>query len=364
MGVVMKRLFGSYLAALFFAFITGCGTTEPTDDDFKLNPKLHSVFYWGIQGTGPRLPNVGVSEGPPILNPLWVNNKLFFITSHLDENDILRRGIFEIEISPVDFTPINNEYKVYDYDYVILKMDFISSTNEFLMLVSRDNETMAIIGELQENQIIEKENLLSIDWDVKGITIYHGKEGFIFYGRNPQNRIAGFYSLLKTGNGEYQPQLLYAADDPGINKLNFVSSLDGEYLFFGLSESNTNMESNMQLLKLSLNQNEAVPEVIFERKGGFVYVSQNPLKRELLLINYFFGGDSFIEPQGHIELFNTDTHQSIDLDVRTHATLSRFIINEHPVWSPDGKHFAFSAGAFDGEGGRYDPDLWIYENVP
>lgn len=38
--------------------------------------------------------------------------------------------------------------------------------------------------------------------------------------------------------------------------------------------------------------------------------------------------------------------------------------NFFPSWSPDGKHFAFSAGAFDGEGGIYHLELWIYENVP
>lgn len=201
-------------------------------------------------------------------------------------------------------------------------------------------------------------------WNVEGITVWHKEEGFIFYGCNPQTGISGFYSLLKDSNNDYQTKLIYSIDDPGLDRTNFITTYDGENLLFGLNEGELNFYGTIQLLKLSLTETTAMPEVIFERKGGYIYVAQNPINQESFLINYFFGGDASMAPQGHIELFNITTLQNIDLNVRTHKSLSRFIINEHPSWSPDGKHFAFSAGAFDGEGGIYHLELWIYENVP
>ena len=361
---IFRFCLGMISFALFCLIVFSCDTTEPGNNKVDLNPKLHSVFYWGIKDPTTLIPNTGVSVGPSILFPTWtVNKKIFFYSSELI-NNIYKKGIFEIEINPNDYSLINNEYKLYEYDFNILNILNVSSTGEILLLVLKNGNSVPIIAQLEGNYLVEKEILLDISWNVKGISIWNHKEGFIFYGQDPQNNITGFYSLLKNTNNEYETKRILAIDDPGLNKTNFITSYDGENLFFGLNESELNSNGTMQLLKLSLTEEGEMPIVILERKGGYIDVAQNPVNQGLFLVNYFFGGNSLVEPQGHIELFDSATLQSVDLNIRTHIWLNRFIINEHPSWSPDGKHFTFSAGAFDGEGGRYDLELWIYEDVP
>ncbi len=352
------------LLQIFFVLLSCSDNPTKPGDEIDLNPKLNSVFYWGIEDPTNLIPNSGLSFGQPVIFPTWVRiNKMYFYSAEL-KNNIWRKGIFEIEINPGDHSTVNNEYLIYEYEHYIVNMFYISATNEFLLLVNKDVGNTAVIAQLDDNNVIEKEILLNNDWEAEGIAYWHQNEGFIFYGRNPQNGIYGFYSLLKNTGNNYQTELIYSTADPGIDKLNFITTYDGENLIFGLNEGDLNSPTSMQLLKLPLIQQNPMPVVIFERNGGYIYVTQNPVNQELFLINYFYGGDSTNEPQGHIELFNANTIKSIDLNVRTHKALNRFIINDHPDWSPDGKHFAFSAGAFDGEAGIYHLELWVYENVP
>ena len=358
---IFRNCFGMISFALFCLTVFSCDTTEPGDYKVDLNPKLHSVFYWGYSGPGEQTPNVGQSVGPPILNATWTHaNIITFTTSFLDESDILRKGIFEIEINPDDYSLVNNEYHIYEYGHDILEMSYINSTDEFLLLVYKDGNTEALTARLEGDNIIEKEVLVDNSWSVEGIKIWNKEAIFIFYGRNPQTGIAGFYFLVKDSNNTYQKELIYAIEDPGLDRINFITSYDGKTLYFGLNENSKNYYGTMQLLKLSLTEEGAMPIVILERKGGYIDVAQNPMDQSLLLVNYYNGN----EPQGHIELFNSVTYESIDLNVRTITSKYYFITNKHPSWSPNGKHFTFSAGGFSGEGDTYYPDLWIYENVP
>lgn len=345
---------------MVYLSVFSCDTTEPGNDNFELNPKLHSVFYWGYQYPGPRVPNIGLNEGPPIQNPTWASDKtIYFTTTHLDENDILQKGIFKIEINPNDYSLVNNEYHIYEYEHDILDMSYINSTDEFLLLVSKDGNSEAVIVQIEEDNLVEKEVLVDNSWNVEGITVWYKGEGFIFYGRNPQTGISGFYGLVKDSNATYQKELIYSIEDPGLNRQSFITSYDGKTFYFGLNDSRKYYGA-MQLLKLSLREEGAMPIVVLERKGGYIDVAQNPIDQLLFLVNFYNAN----EPQGHIELFNSVTLHSIDLKVRTHSSRMRFILSEHPSWSPNGEHFAFSAGAFDGEGGIYHLELWIYENVP
>lgn len=347
----------SLFCALFLLLLFGCDSTEPVDENFELNPKLHSVFYWGYSGPGDKAPNVGQSVGPPILNAIWKSSdQINFTTTFLDENDILRKGIFEIKIRDY-FSLVNNEYHIYEYEYEILDMSYVGSTNEFLLLVYKDGSFEAITAKLQADKVVEEKVLVDNSWDVEGITIWNKEDGFIFYGRNPQTSIAGFYGLT---NNSAEVELIYSIEDTGVDGVNFITSYDGKTLYFGLNTSSQKYYGSMQLLKLSLIEEGAMPVVIFEREGGYIDIAQNPIDQSLFLINYYDG----YAPQGHIELFNSATSESIDLDVRTITSKYVFITNESPSWSPDGNHFVFSAGGFSGEGATYYPDLWIYKNVP
>jgi len=64
--LITKIFITTFLCLTVFS----CDTTEPGGGDANLNPKLHSVFYWGYQYPGPKIPNIGVNEGPPIQNPV------------------------------------------------------------------------------------------------------------------------------------------------------------------------------------------------------------------------------------------------------------------------------------------------------
>ena len=363
MQIDMKT--ANYLVVLVVLsfLIYGCDTTDSNDDNYELNPKLYPVFYWGYSGPGVKVPNTGQSVGPPILNAAWTHHDLItFTTSFLDENDAVRKGVFEININPDTYSLVNNEYHIYEYEPDIQDMNYIPASGDYLMLVSDNGTLRAVRAALAGDNVVEKEILVDDEWSIEGITIWYGKDGFIFYGINPETGISGFYSLIWNSSSGYAKELIYSIEDPGLNTLSFITSMDGNYLYFGLNGS-TDI-GNMQLLRLTLNGENKQAEVVLERNGSFIYAAQNPINQSLFLINYYFGGDAYDDPKGHIELYNSLTSESIDLDVRTISSKYYMIINEHPGWSPDGNNFVFSAGGFSGEGDTYMPDLWIYENVP
>jgi len=194
------------------------------------------------------------------------------------------------------------------------------------------------------------------------VTHWPGKPGMVFYGRHPQTSVRGFYWRYPDENGLTVDSLLFSITvGAHIARGSSISS-DGATLFFG-TESGNPFAPQTQFMMLDISRPGQKPIVLVEREGGYRATSPNPVDPKLLLINYDFSGDATEPPQSHIELLNTETSESVDLDVRTHIFLSQFTTNEYPAWSPDGKHFVFSAGAFDGEGGRYSLDLWIYQNI-
>jgi len=356
----LQQFFSLGLAAVML----GCGLYDPDEHPpgktVPLNPKLKRVLYIGNVDPGNHLPNQGEPLGYVQL-PVWVNSsKLYVYTSEL-KNEVVRRGLFEIEID--ENTKAFKNYTVFEFPHYIRSAGFDRNKNKVFIIYVDQVQFKAAFVSFAGNSTIIDEELVGAEWSPRGMTSWPGKEGIVFYGQNPSNGNNGFYWRHPDGRSGIKDSLLYAIALDPYTASAFSISNDGKNLFFGLNGGSQN-DPHVQFLKLDLSRPAQNPLVIAERRGSYLAIQANPVNPELVLLNYIFGGDEVNPPQAHIEFLNLTTSQGIDLNVRTLSSLSWFILNQDPFWSPDGKHFAFCAGGATGEAAKYPLELWIYENVP
>jgi hypothetical protein len=96
------------------------------------------------------------------------------------------------------------------------------------------------------------------------------------------------------------------------------------------------------------------PVNIDERRGSFVSLDVNPIDGRVLIDRYL------VEPPGsRFVLVDPDGGNATTVDVRTHESSCHFVLALDPSWDPSGSVFAFSGGAFTGEGVKYPMALWL-----
>jgi len=201
--------------------------------------------------------------------------------------------------------------------------------------------------------------LVPSSWAPWGIAGWPGRSGCIFYGQNPSDQVQGFYYHRVGASESAGDSLIYAIGLTRFSARGMSIRNDGGCLYF--SEGN----GHCTFYQLDLDRGSATPRVIAERSGGSGQIIPHPLRADLVLLEYTFAGDATNPPQSHIELLDTSARVGRDLDVRTSPYNYTFIVNDHPWWSPDGDHFAFSAGHFSGESPGGSPlTLWVYRDVP
>lgn len=353
----------NFLFAAIIVF-TGCGLFSPEetkqDKTVAINPKLKEVLYWGQLGPEQNYeyaPNQGERAAAHVDNryPIWFNDSTIYFY-------ISNGGIFEMTIDPG--TIVYKSLVRYNFSNSIWSLGFDRNKEKLFIIYSADGFRLkAVYVTLSGGQTTIDEEIIDEAWNPFELASWPGKPGVVFYGHAPQTGVNGFYWRYPAINGVIKDSLLYSITIEGRIARGFSISSDGKYLFFG-TESGQRFAPQTQFMKLDISRPGPNPIVMAEREGSYRATSPNPIDPKLLLINYDFPGDATNPPQSHIELLNIETLDAIDLDVRTHIYLSHFTTNEYPSWSSDGKHFIFSAGAFDGEGGRYPLDFWIYQNVP
>jgi hypothetical protein len=346
------------------AVMLGCGLYDPDEHPpgktVPLNPKLKRVLYIGNVDPKNTLPNQGQPFGHVQLS-VWISPYRLYVYTGEVKNEVVRRGLFEIEID--ENTKAFKSYAVFEFPYYIRSAGFDRSTNKVFIIYADRTQTKAAYVSFSNNYTIIDEELVGAEWSPWGMAAWEGKPGIIFYGENPGNGKKGFYWRYHHGQSSVKDSLLYAIALDQFSAAEFSTSNDGHYLFFGMNVGSQD-DRRAQFLKLDITRPAQNPVVIAERRGGYLAIRANPVDTQLALLNYVFGGDEVNPPQAHLELLNVTTLRGVDLDVRTLSSLSWFILNQDPFWSPDGKHFAFCAGGATGEAAKYPLELWVYENVP
>lgn len=343
--------------------IVSCDLGQPQDkiNSIELNPKLKRALYWGYKDPQNYLPNEGSPVNSDIRYPIWLNAKKVLVYSGTVENGVARKGIFEIMID--ETTKAFKSYTVFEFSNNIASLGYDPNRNEVFIVYAVGSSYSGAYVTLSSNQVTINEEIVGTDWNPWGITNWSGKPGLVFYGQSPSSGTKGFFWRYRDVNNVTKDSLLYSISLNQNVAQSFSISSDGKYLFFG-TQIILNQVVQTEFSRLDISSANQNPVIILEAQGSFLGVRANPVNPELILMNYSFGGDAINPPQAHIVLLNQSSLQSRDLNVRTYTSTLRFISNENPYWSTDGKHFAFSAGGADGEGGRYQLELWIYENVP
>lgn len=344
------------LPFLFAVCLAGCNSMGP-DDNIVVNPKLKYVLYIGSSETNPAYepPNEGYPS-ESILSPVWSTPSNIYAFSR-QAFDASRNvvGIFNITINPGTLDYVS--HVAHEFRHNVWTLGYDPAVSKLLVIytdIAGYTASHLSISEL----LLTEEPLIPSSWSPWGIAAWPQRSGVIFYGENPLNQVRGFYYHSVSESGGVRDSLLYAVALTRFAARGMSVRNDGQYLYF--SEG----DRHLHFFQLDLTQRSSAPSVLAEREGGFGQIIPNPLNSDLVLLNYSFGGDATTPPQSHIELLNTTSMSAADLDVRTNPRASYFLVNDHPWWSPDGNHFAFSAGFSTGETSGSPLTLWVYRNVP
>lgn len=345
--------------SLQFLFLVGCDNVTSPEQETQLNPSLHQVFYWGYSDAATKIPNTGPSVGPDVLFPCWIiQNQLFFYSSEL-RNAVSHKGFFLIEIDANDFSYKKHSFYSFESSDVT-DIKNIPGTRKFLVTIRQNLNQRIVLVDINGNSLIVNTLIEDIWKPVSAAALVPG-QSIVFYGTDPLDpNIHGFFKAAIQEDKVTSISLLSKISLGVDEAQSFAVSPDARHIIFGRNDiSRTRVKFN----QLGITAEDSTLKVIAERNGYFRSVAVNPVNQSKLLLNYRFSGDAVNPPQDHIELFDLITFKSTDLDVRTTKFSSRFIVNDNPSWSPDGRHMAFSAGAFDSEGGVYPLELWIFGNI-
>jgi hypothetical protein len=321
-----------------------------------LNPKLTRVFYWGQVAPDNWKPNQGIPVGG-VQRPIWVGpNQLYVRTGPLINGDIVK-GIFEINLKEnLEF----HNYAAYRFPYCIWSISY-DSNREKLMVIYYDDESQltAAYVALSENQAVIEEEIVEAEWNPCAVICWPGKPGLVFYGENPSDSIKGFYWRHADTTGTAKDSLLEKTSIDKFTAKGSSISMDGKYLFFGIT-AGPYWTAKTQFLRKDISEPNQNPIVMLERKGELVCTAPNPGNANELIISY-----SYPTARAHIERIDLMDSTTTDLDVRITEWLCLSFTIENVSWSPGGQHFVFTAATTDHMGFLDSPfEMWIYRNVP
>ncbi len=338
------------------------GTTRPDANSgacgsVGLNSSLQRVLYWGWVSPGNVQPNIGLPFTDVWL-PVWVEpQKLLVFTGTLVDG-VSVRGIFEVFVNGASLE--FESYVAYEFPHFIASLKYDDQRRQILVVYEEAGMSKAASVALLDGMVTIVEGLVGSEWRPVGISPWPGHDGFIFYGRNPDDDTWGYYWRSVDSTGVRVDSLIYAVDvSNGVGK-GFSVSGSGDYLYFGeISGLRTT-----RVHRLRIDQGGSrTPEVMIEHEGRFICAQENPVNTSLLLVGFQFAGDGDTPPGSRVTLVTTDSLESRDLDIKTHGSVCRFTNLNSISWSPAGDHFAFSQGTIDGEGGVRPMELWIYRDA-
>lgn len=346
--------------------ISACSLFDNDDSypckEISISTKLTRVLYWGEVDPENWKPNQGIPISS-IRYPVWISqNKLLVSTGTLTSGQIIE-GIFEIEIDPANFQFV--KYTPYEFSNSIWTIRYDrNQSRPMIIYIDELSQSHAAYVSFSDNQTFIDDEIIGKDWDPQALLCWPGKSGIVFYGKNPDDGVRGFYWHYQDSTGTEQDSLLYRLSINRWTARGSSISNDGKYLFFGIVEGPL-FSMKTLVFKLDISQPNQNPTVILERKGEFIFVSPNPIDSDQLLINYHFRGSGGNPPRGHIELINLKNSEAIDLNVRTTKYSCLYITSHTISWSADGLNFAFSSYEINNYGLIASPlELWVYHDVP
>jgi hypothetical protein len=329
----------------------GCRTTE-------ISNQLERVFYWGTEDWLTIHPNkgytwIGIDE------PTWIDPSTIVVFTGTYVGDDWVRGLFKIQID--DQTLAYEDYEAFAFPFCIASVSY-HRTSGRLLVIYNDGGPVAGSVSLSGGKVIVDTELVGPDWAPRGVSGCGTSEDIIFYGRNPNDGVWGFFRRKWSGAQATDSLLLpIVLTEDSMQK--FAVDNEGEFLYFGQTGEPPD-DFLMRIMKLDLSQPGALLDTLLTRPRGYaVSMRPNPQDNDLLLVQYYFIGGAHDFPDGKVLLLNTETLGVKDFNVRTQESLCQFTTNDNVSWSPDGNNFAFSAGAFDGEGGSHPRELWVYRDA-
>jgi hypothetical protein len=347
------------LALSFLGILCGllaCDPVGPQDrcERVPLNANLRQLFYWGEFG----FPNRGRYEAGGVDNPVWAEPGRIYVATGYWNDDVPVDGIFAVDFaaSGTEHSFTYRNFSVLESPHHFWTLEQDAEQGRILFIASDGTGSWA--GRVAFDDPSSETELVGADWRPWGIAAWPGRSGIVFYGRDPVSGVDGFYWRAREPPAPAADSLLHAVSLSKWDARGMAIDRAGRNLFFASGD-----DRRVQFLQLPLDRSGQPPTVLAERAGGGGAIHPNPTRPHLVLIQYTFGGDATRPPQSHIELLDVGTLQAVDLDVRTETWDCRFIVNDHASWSPDGNHFAFAAGGFDGEGDRSPLTLWIRRDV-
>jgi hypothetical protein len=334
------------------------GTDDGSCREVEINQQLKRVFYWGTTDWINVTPNkgetmVGIDE------PTWLDPATILVFTGTWVGDDWVRGLFKIHID--DQTLSYASYEVFEFDYCVYSLSYQPGSGR-LMIVYYDGAPTAASVSLSDGVVAIQQELVGPAWQPLGISGCGPSEDVVYYGRRPVDGVWGFFR--RTWSGDQSADSLLLAIAQGEDAMQkFAVDDAGRFLYFGTT-GQAEGDYNMRILRLDLALAGATPDTLLTRRFGVTTsLRPNPADDRLLLVQYAFTGSAHEPPDGKVLLLNTETLSARGLNVRTHKSSCRFTSNENVSWSPDGHHFAFSADAWNGEGGYYPRELWVYRNV-
>jgi hypothetical protein len=361
---VMKTQLAICLCVLLAC--VSCGIFDSDDDDgssgcrkVTINKQLKHVFYWGTTDGINMVPNVGYTSGG-IDEPTWIDPATILVFTGTFVGDDFARGLFKINID--EQTLSYKDYEVFEFPFYIYSIAYQADTGRLLIVYYDGNPIVAEVS-LSGGKVVIEGELVGSEWSPLGVSPCGASEDIVFYGRRPDDGVWGYFRRTWSGSQATDSLLLnftHNSSDDAMQK--FAVDDAGAFLYFG-STTLTREDFNMRVLRLNLQTNAPLDTILTRSRGSAISLRPNPQDSDLLLVQYFFFGGGHDYPDGKVLLLDMQTGATKSFNVRTHEALCRFTSNENVFWSPDGLHFVFSADAFDGEGGYYQRELWVYRNA-
>jgi hypothetical protein len=336
-----------------------CSLVDGGDDGkpkqtWERNPSLKELLYWGEVDPQNWAPNEGVRVGN-LRNPTWVaSDRILVVTGTVIHGNSVK-GLFGVNIDPSSLQYTG--YTAYEFAPWIWTLAYNRAVDQLAVLyyVEGSPPNAAFVS-LEENQVVIQKQIVGQDWNPTGIDFWPSRDGVVIYGSHSTNGIGGFYWCRTDTASETRDSLLCAVPLSQSDARGFSINADGTRLYFGTTVY-LEGQYNALILSLDLRTAGAEPVVLLQRKGGFIAVRCHPVDPNVLLVN-------FDSDEAHIELVETEPLVCLELNVETRETrVGVHNTNEYPSWSPDGRHFAFSASWYDSEGGGWPWSLWTYQDA-
>lgn len=321
------------------------GCSDPISTD------LQRIMYWGLVSPTQDEPNKGTPSWN-IWEPNWYQQDKILIRSVRLDNNVVIKGIFEVTIDPV-----THEFQAVEalaFPYEIRNYDYNPETMQFVVTFSQTaNDYQIVRAQASGANLAIIDTLLDNSWTPLRSRFIGNQPGVIAYAQNPLLDTWGFHFVSESQTAE--DSLIFAVELSLNEALAF--DVQDSVLVFGREASDP---KKTEVFVLDVGHGDA-PRSVGLLEGDLVSIAVN-LAGTLAIVSLVAGPGSSSYPNYLAYVIDLSSGRHERLDLKTNPC--GFAAADFASWSPIEMSFAFSGGAFSGEGSLSPRQLWVKRGVP